>query len=357
MKRSLALIAAIAACAHFAAKHALNPPPEPSDRIKIPHERHAKAKVDCIACHEGIWDDKNFTGADLLPKETKCLECHKEEKEKQNCNFCHSDVAHAANRSKPEPQVMLSHQKHVELTKEDCKRCHTSLPEPFADTTPAPTMNGCLSCHEHSKEYAQASCTGCHPSLARFPLRPIGDFSHQGNFVRGHAAPARSSAETCAQCHDQTYCSDCHAKTVSMPVEVKFPERVTSQFIHRNDFLGRHSLEAAADPVSCRRCHGTSFCESCHQNEGLVPAAASAATGRNPHPASWGFPGARDFHGDAARRDIVSCASCHDQGPRSNCVTCHRVGGVGGNPHPPSWTQKHGVEEIRTNAMCGYCHL
>jgi hypothetical protein len=185
----------------------------------------------------------------------------------------------------------------------------------------------------------------------------VGDFSHQGNFVRGHAAPARASAETCAQCHDQTYCADCHAKTVSVPVEVKFPERVNAQFIHRNDFLGRHSLEAAADPMSCQRCHGQTFCQSCHQEEGLVPAATGVAGQHDPHPAGWGFPGSRDFHGDAARRDITSCQVCHDQGPRSNCVTCHRVGGVGGNPHPPSWTQRHGADEIRKNAMCGYCHL
>jgi hypothetical protein len=353
-KRILLAAVAVGACAHLVAKHVRED--APADHIRIPHERHAQAKVDCIACHEGIWDDTNFTGKDLLPAEAKCMECHKEQKEKGNCAMCHSDVQHAANRARPEPQVMINHQKHVELVKENCKQCHTSLPERDTAATP-PTMNGCMSCHEHSQQYAQASCTGCHPSLARFPLKPVGDFSHQGNFVRGHAAPARSSAETCAQCHDQTYCADCHARTVSMPIEVKFPERVTSQFIHRNDFLGRHSIEAAADQMSCKRCHGNSFCESCHKKEGLVPAAAPAASSHDPHPAGWGFPGSRDFHGDAARRDIGSCATCHDQGPRSNCVGCHRVGGVGGNPHPPSWTQRHGVEEIHKNAMCGYCHL
>src|SRR5262249_35696021 len=132
MKRAVFVVVAVAACAHFVAKKvAVEAPPQ--DRLRIPHDRHTSAKVECITCHEGIWDDKDFTGKDLLPEEAKCMECHKEEKDKGNCNFCHSDVAHAANRSKPEPQVRMSHQKHVELTKEDCKLCHTQLPNPYGD--------------------------------------------------------------------------------------------------------------------------------------------------------------------------------------------------------------------------------
>jgi hypothetical protein len=59
----------------------------------------------------------------------------------------------------------------------------------------------------------------------------------------------------------------------------------------------------------------------------------------------------------AARRDISSCAACHDQGPSSNCITCHRVGGTGGNPHPIGWMQHHDQQEIHRNTMCLYCHL
>jgi hypothetical protein len=123
--------------------------------------------------------------------------------------------------------------------------------------------------------------------------------------------------------------------------------------MHRGDFLGRHSVEVAADPASCRRCHGQSFCDSCHQAEGLT---AQAKNPRDPHPAGWSIPGSRDFHGPAARRDIASCAACHDQGARSNCVDCHRVGGIGGNPHPPGFTQRHDRAEIRRTGMCLYCH-
>jgi len=46
------------------------------------------------------------------------------------------------------------------------------------------------------------------------------------------------------QCHDQTYCADCHAGTVPTRIELKFSENVTSNFIHRGDYLTRHGLEA-----------------------------------------------------------------------------------------------------------------
>jgi hypothetical protein len=125
---------------------------------------------------------------------------------------------------------------------------------------------------------------------------------------------------------------------------------VDRAFIHRDDFLSRHPLEARADEASCARCHGNDFCSSCHQKNGLTP---GAANGVNPHPSGFGLGPA---HGAAARRDINSCAACHDQGAASNCVSCHRVGGVGGDPHPPSFSARHPREEISRNAMCQTCH-
>jgi len=62
---------------------------------------------------------------------------------------------------------------------------------------------------------------------------------------------------------------------------------------------------------------------------------------------------APEFHGRAARRDIVACAGCHDQGPATNCIGCHRVGAYGGNPHPRGWMSA-GTD--RQQGMCRYCH-
>jgi len=139
-------------------------------------------------------------------------------------------------------------------------------------------------------------------------------------------------------------------------LNVVLPDRPDKSFIHRNDFFSRHQIEAREDPGSCVRCHGSgekSSCVACHKSQNV---ASGLSTARNPHPAGWGLPGSGQFHGEAARRDIVSCASCHDQGAQSNCVQCHKSGGIGGDPHPVSFGSKHSLQEARSNGSCLVCH-
>jgi len=323
------------------------------DQVGFSHQRHATAKIECITCHDDVYDAKTLEAVQL-PKERKCLECHKEQKEKGNCSFCHSDVQFAGPFPKRSQGLQMSHASHIERIGEDCSRCHLKLPEPGQNDDLVPPMAVCTNCHQHQTEYAAGSCSGCHLDLSRFPLRPISDFSHQADFLRSHPRPARSNPESCYQCHEQNFCQDCHSSSLPVRLELRLPERVDRLFVHRGDYLGRHSIDARADEAMCRRCHGTSFCEGCHTRENLTPAASNP---RNPHPAGWNLPGGRNFHGDAARRDINSCAACHDQGPNSNCVSCHRVGGIGGNPHPPGWTSHHPQSEIGHNSMCVICHI
>jgi hypothetical protein len=325
-----------------------------SDHIRVPHAKHALAKVECIACHDEIYDARDLS-QHVLPKEDKCLECHREQKEKGNCTYCHSDVTKAQPwPAIAEPTLHMGHAGHIDRVKERCETCHKTLPNPTRAVAAAPPMSACLGCHEHQRDYDEGRCNLCHVDLTRSPLKPLSDFSHQGNFVRAHAGPARAAGASCAQCHDQTFCSDCHQKTVATKIEDKLFERVERDFIHRNDFLGRHSVEAAADAPLCRRCHGSSFCEDCHRQQNLAGAGTNL---RDPHPPGWSWPGSAQFHGVAARRDISQCAACHDQGARSICVDCHKVGGIGGDPHPAGWSARHGRDEISRNGMCLSCHL
>ncbi|HET6146407.1 MAG TPA: cytochrome c3 family protein [Polyangia bacterium] len=350
---SLVALAALAplACARLSGRDGVHP--TETDDIRFSHATHAKAKVDCLACHEEIYDAKTMD-KHYLPPEAKCLECHKEKKAQGDCAFCHRDPAHPVTYAKLEPSLRLSHAEHIERVKEDCSVCHKTLPELVNAASTVPPMSTCTSCHEHAVELAVGQCSSCHVDLRRFPLRPVSLFSHQGDFVRQHGAMARSAGEGCAQCHDQTFCADCHARTVAMPIEARFPERVTADFIHRADYVSRHAIEAHADEGLCRRCHGQTFCDSCHQSQNLTPLSANP---RSPHPIDFSFPGSPNSHGPLARRDISACASCHDQGARSICIDCHRVGGVGGDPHPPGWTKHHPQSEINRNPMCLSCHL
>ncbi|MGO9832065.1 MAG: cytochrome c3 family protein [Myxococcaceae bacterium] len=323
-----------------------------ADQINPNHAGHAKAKVDCLACHEPIFDETSLGQPGVFPKEAKCLSCHKKEKEEGKCSMCH--LGKPGPYVLPPPHLKFDHAKHLEKD-EKCEVCHLTLPARGQLDRPVPPMQTCLNCHQHNQQYAAGNCNVCHLDMLSILLKPTTPpFNHQGNFVRGHVPIARASSAACTECHQQSFCADCHsAMSAAVRIEAVKPDAVDKNFIHWGDYLTRHSVEARANESRCQNCHVVSFCEQCHQAAQLTP---SSNNPQDPHPAGWLTPGSPNFHGTAARQDIVSCASCHDQGAQSNCVTCHRVGGPGGNPHPSGFTSRHPPSEINRNSMCQTCH-
>jgi len=324
---------------------------DPPDQINPNHSGHAKAKLDCLTCHESIFDETALGQRNVFPKEAKCLECHKKAKDEGNCAMCHSRPDKPGPYTILEPYLSINHAKHLEKD-EKCEVCHLTLPARGQVEKPVPPMSTCLGCHNHNEQFKNGQCSVCHVDLNRHPLKPVSFFSHQGNFTNAHAPIARSTSAACTVCHQQRFCSDCHSNQPMTPSQ-KNPEKVNQNLIHWGDYLTRHSIDARSDESRCQTCHVTSFCSNCHTAQGLT---TTSTNPNDPHPAGWLSPGSPSFHGTAARNDIVSCASCHDQGAHSNCVTCHRVGGVGGDPHPPGFTSKHPPSEIHRNPMCLTCH-
>jgi hypothetical protein len=351
----LFMLAALASGAITACKGArpVGTPAETPRATSFTHVKHES--IDCTDCHGDVAKSTKL-GQAALPGAAKCEECH----EAKAADAPGQAIRDLRPRGSTEYQITFNHADHLGRIKDKtpCATCHKAenLPEPGPARDWAPPMSACTACHYHAQEVAEARCQPCHVSLRRYPLKPIealAGFSHQGNFVREHRNIAKNSAATCAQCHDQTYCANCHANaTVPFRPEIRFPERVESNFIHRSDYVSRHMIEAQSDPASCRKCHGSFFCESCHQEQNVARRSLSVNP-RNPHPPGWT---ARDQHGRAARQNIVSCAGCHDQGAAANCVLCHRSGGIGGNPHPPGFSSQHPRSDIQTNAMCRVCH-
>ncbi|HZY05794.1 MAG TPA: hypothetical protein VFF02_20075, partial [Anaeromyxobacteraceae bacterium] len=139
------------------------------------------------------------------------------------------------------------------------------------------------------------------------------------------------------------------ATTGPLKPDVQFPERVEADFIHRGDWVSRHQIEASADPASCRRCHGSGYCRSCHELNSVAPGVPGA---RDPHTTPGWANGA--VHGPEARRNIVSCAGCHDQGAASTCMLCHKPPG-GANPHPPGFLKRFNQGD-QTKPVCRICH-
>ncbi len=308
----------------------------------FPHSVHVDAGLECTACHQGITQATRI-GPDVvvaLPSGDAA----------ESCLACHEKVPDAPPARPANPTITFSHATHLPMVQDDCKRCHTQLVEPGMERAPVPAMSTCTSCHNHAEDYAQARCQPCHVDLKRYPLKPISDFKHEANFLRAHGQMAKSDAATCAACHEQTSCAECHA-AATRPVkpDVQWPEKVGASFIHRGDFVSRHRIEARADPASCRKCHGSASCNACHLERGISPSGV-ADPHTNPHPAGWN---AGLVHGPAARQDIASCAACHDQGARSTCVSCHRSV----DPHPPGWARSHNkTSDVAKNSMCRTCH-
>jgi hypothetical protein len=335
-----ALLLALGACGFKSA------PPRQETRVAttFPHEKHGG--FECTDCHTGIIKSTAL-GDSKLPGVAKCEECHDRSAPADAAKF------NVPTREARQYEIRFDHAAHLKrVPKADCTACHKELPEIGQPWKTTPPMAACTACHNHAVDFAEARCTPCHVSLKRFPLKPMTEFAHVGNWVKEHGRLAKSSAETCAACHEQTYCAQCHTPaTGPMRPEIRFPERVETDFIHRADFISRHQLEAQANPASCRKCHGTFFCESCHAEQGLSPRVLNP---REPHPQpDWTTKGSGNFHGDAARANILACAGCHDQsGPSSICVLCHKVGGSAGvNIHPPGFKRTD-----KSKPMCRSCH-
>ena len=330
------------------------------DRIHFPLAPHLDVIEECDQCHEGVAGDQ-VDSSTRRALESACFECHGEWRDE--CSRCHADVGSAGRFPEKDRYLSFSHDRHLLRTHGDCSACHVephtapSLVRPTEHPAGMPAHPECFACHQMQGFYDRLECGNCHRDLSRFGLEPYESFTHTVDFVRrGHAELARTpaSAAVCAQCHEQPFCSECHADQPMLRPSERHPESVSRDFIHRGDYVFRHPWEARGDPASCLRCHGTSYCEDCHESRGLTETSAPL---RNDafrfHGPGVLVPGSSDFHGTAARRHILSCASCHSDGMSGNCVDCHQVGAFGGNPHPPGFRSRLS----RTGApVCRLCH-
>jgi hypothetical protein len=201
----------------------------------------------------------------------------------------------------------------------------------------------CANCH------TQPSCTACHsggvsavvralPALQSGrapgvdPARITGTV-HSPDVHREHGRLAASGRLECTQCHTRAQCAGCHAAA-------------DPRAFHLPNFMERHAAEVFAGRGQCQACHNTeTFCRACHTSTGVSAQALNAAF-HDGQP-MWVL-----SHGQAARRGLEACASCHRQG---DCMQCHSAsGGWGVSPHGPGFT---GRGETRSAAGCRLCHL
>ena len=309
----------------------------------FPHRRHVVAGVACTRCHTDVFSNSNKLH---LPSDASCVSCHAKPHDPRPCSNCHATAGTVASLSELRNHLKFDHGRHAKPTSGNCMRCHDAVGQNAATMRPA--MATCFRCHDKDAERDGRRCDVCHTDLAESGTLPASHLAHDGDWLREHGVRAASSGDLCETCHQQSFCASCHGQTApALPATRRFADPITPT-IHRAGFATRHALEAKSDPGACTTCHAPDRCAGCHQARNVAGDGA-----RNPHPAGWvGLTAADNLHGREARRDPASCAACHGGAGESLCVSCHRVGGVGGNPHPPGWSS-----QLPMSAMpCKLCH-
>ena len=236
---------------------------------------------DCALCHDGVIGD-DVTAETRRSLEEACFQCHSDERD--DCSFCHSDVASAGVFPEKERHLTFSHETHIVRTFGDCETCH-SLPHGAADSpfhpSSLPDHDECFSCHQMQEFYDQLDCQACHEQLLQYGLKPYEEFSHGPDWLhREHGLFVQNpeNAETCAQCHDQPFCSECHDGEPTLRLWERSPEKVSRTFIHAGDYVHRHMWDARADSASCMRCHQQNWCSDCHSSRGISEIVAQQRT-------------------------------------------------------------------------------
>lgn len=229
---------------------------------------------------------------------------------------------------------------------------------------------------ESHKDYGTmkiSECNDCHRGQGIAP-------NHDAVWLQSHRLPAARGASNCIECHDQAFCLDCHTGGgIDAQLSTRNYRRDYMPRSHRNDFLELHPLAAKSRPQSCNRCHDQKYCSSCHakfKNEDLqfqshrrqardIPLSSVGPTHGNftPDQCQTCHPGgllpSHKWAGDhavEARRNLRACQTCHAEG--DVCMKCHGArSGLKVNPHPRDWgSVKDNFKNKSGGRSCVKCH-
>ncbi len=199
--------------------------------------------------------------------------------------------------------------------------------------------------HREYKNAKPAECQDCHSGSGVMS-------NHGAFFVKEHRLLAQRAGNNCYDCHQQSFCLDCH-KGGSIDPDLRKSLSGKGQYMprsHRSDFISIHAIKATDNPQNCYRCHESRFCTDCHtkskQGSLGIKSHRKAVTTQV---YNW-----NSDHAAEARRNLQSCESCHPDA--DVCVQCHSSGKQ--NPHPRNWnTIKNKYNDNSKGRTCKKCHI
>ncbi|MBI5102958.1 MAG: cytochrome C [Nitrospirae bacterium] len=206
--------------------------------------------------------------------------------------------------------------------------------------------------------------------------------NHGEFWMKEHKLYKHKLPNNCADCHQQSFCLDCHkGGGIDQDLHVSNSGVDYMPKSHRSDFRELHPIKAKESPRSCYRCHDSEkFCAQCHdkfnRNDlrleshrrgwtdldlklgGPTHALFTPLMCQTCHPNGmlpknqWSGAHARE-----ARKNLASCQSCHADG--DVCLKCHSaISGLKVNPHPRNWSKISGrLKNAGNNRTCVKCHL
>ncbi|MCX7797611.1 MAG: cytochrome c3 family protein [Melioribacter sp.] len=344
------------------------------DIIKFSHSLH-KEIAECKTCHSKAVESTTLKDR-LLPEKQVCATCH-DVNDTEQCNTCHYENVYEKLIQK-KSDLIFNHRMHVIEQKMDCIACHKGIEEvdyAFQAENAYPKMNQCYTCH-NNQTVARNDCETCHVSTTNL----IPQDHKQVNFLKLHKFSANMTNAECNMCHDNDFCETCHVSTTMITesntaknfyvpysphnfVDGTKQQQITR--VHELNYRYTHGIDANNKTSECQTCHQVeTFCVECHNSsnrdfamEGIMP-----ASHRKPNFVTIGVGTGGGLHAALARRDLESCASCHDvQGADPNCILCHvdNDGIKGTNPktHIKNFmNDEDGDWHNDANSVCYSCH-
>lgn len=177
--------------------------------------------------------------------------------------------------------------------------------------------------------------------------------NHGGGWDKEHRILASRPDAVCSDCHDQSWCQDCHkGGGIDAKLSRSQYKRDIKPETHRTNWVSIHPIQAMSNPQQCSRCHEPKFCSDCHgrQNVTSLTIRDHAVSG-SAQAYIAAFP---DQHAAEARRNLASCQACHPEG--DVCLTCHSAKtGLKVNPHPKGFKADR-IRSRSNNRSCRVCH-
>jgi len=343
------------------------------DLINFSHSFHADL-AECADCHSRVPESTSLNDR-LLPDHSNCGNCHEVDNEDQ-CSTCHKNEVYEP-LIQTKSKLIFNHKDHLAKGLE-CESCHKDFKTVgYSDEAAQkiPPMETCASCHS-PENTGPSFCESCHISTAGL----IPENHTSVNFMREHKFLAQSANANCTMCHSNSTCEECHVSTSTITEANKadnfYQPYMPSQSIdghkqqiisrvHELDYRFNHGIDANLKMTECQSCHQVeTFCANCHQSDaadfslsGVAPMSHLKADFTTMGVGSGG-----GEHSILARRDIESCAACHDvQGGDPTCIKCHLDSDGIRNTDPKTHTVRfmrddHGDWHENAGSICYNCH-